>query len=131
MKKFTYSLALFLVMSASVFATDRAKPAADAQTRASQITRMMVDELRLNEAEYIRLRTLNVDRLLQVEEVAFLYKNDLLIKDTKLKEVEENFDRQLQAVLSASQMKAYVAFKQNPPVNYAAFISEEVGISKK
>lgn len=131
MKNLFTTLALTIAISFSLVAQDRAKPAPNARTKAYQITRIMSDQLRLNESEYIRLRTLNEERLLKAEEAALQFKNDLVMKDAKLREIENSFDIQVQAMLSARQMDAYISFKQNPPIHYTAYMNEEAEMSKK
>lgn len=131
MKKITLSLAFGLFFSVAGFAQDRTQPVADARTKAYKMTRIMADNLRLNESEYIRVRTLNEERMAEAAQAAALYQNDPELKDSKLKEIEEQFDRQLQALLSPRQLEAYLVFKENPPVNYSAFLSEEAARGKK
>jgi hypothetical protein len=131
MKNFISTLVLFMAISTSLVAQDRSSAPVNARTKAYQITRIMSDQLRLNESEYIRLRTLNEERVMQTEEAAVEFKNDLVMKDAKLKEIEDNFDRQVQGMLTARQLDAYLAFKENPPVNYTAFINEESRPARK
>ncbi|RDC62814.1 hypothetical protein [Adhaeribacter pallidiroseus] len=85
---------------------------ASADKRINLLTRVMATELQLNEAEFIKLRSLNRERILKSDEIAVLYGSDAAVVATKLKEVEDNFDKQFTAILNPVQQAAYTNYKQ-------------------
>ena len=83
-----------------------------ADKRITLLTRVMATELQLNEAEFIKLRSLNRERILKSDEIAVLYSSDSTVMAAKIKEVEENFDKQFSAILNPVQLAAYTNYKQ-------------------
>ncbi len=83
-----------------------------ADKRINLLTRVMATELQLNEAEFIKLRSLNRERILKSDEIAVLYGSDPALMATKLKEVDDSFDKQFTAILNPVQLAAYTNYKQ-------------------
>lgn len=83
-----------------------------ADKRIALLTRVMATELQLNEAEYIKLKALNRERVLKSDEVATMYSNDPAILTAKLNEVESEFDKQFTSLLNPVQLAAYKTYQQ-------------------
>jgi hypothetical protein len=131
MKKFLFLFILLFVVFFPGFSQKRLKPSPEPRANAHQVSRIMAAQLRLNESEYIMLRTLNEERRLQTAEISVEYRYDLEMRDGKLKAVEDKFERQVVAFLSASQLDAYILFKQNSPVVYTTYLTDETRLDKK
>jgi hypothetical protein len=131
MKKFLFLFILLFAVSFPGFSQKRLKPSPEPRTNAHQVSRIMASQLRLNESEYIMLRTLNEERQLQTAEISVEYRYDLEMRDAKLKAVEDKFERQVVAFLSASQLDAYILFKQSSPVVYTTYLTDETRLDKK
>ena len=109
MKKFFLSIVLVAFFSCVSQAQDIPS---SADKRINLLTRVMATELQLNEAEFIKLRSLNRERILKSDEIAVLYAADAAVMATKLKTVEDNFDKQFTAILNPVQLAAYTNYKQ-------------------
>ncbi|GAB3203176.1 hypothetical protein GCM10027293_32120 [Pontibacter aydingkolensis] len=84
----------------------------------------MVNELRLNEIGYIKLKALNRERMALEEAAKESLKDDLAAQSIKLQEIGSDYDQKLTAMLDASQLQAYAAYKRKSTINYIA-VSEE------
>ena len=84
-----------------------------AEKRITLLTRVMATELQLNEAEFIKLKALNRERVLKSDEVASMYSNDPAILTAKLSEIEADFDKQFTALLNPVQLAAYKTYQED------------------
>ena len=109
MKKLVLSFVAVIFFS---FAAPAQDISSSADKRITLLTRVMATELQLNEAEFIKLRSLNRERILKSDEIAVLYRADSALMATKLNEVEANFDKQFTAILNPVQLAAYTNYKQ-------------------
>ena len=91
--------------------------------RVATVTRSMSAQLGLNEMDYIKLKTLNHDNMVRATEINTAYANDATLREMKISQLQADYETQLRAMLSAKQMEAYVAYKQNKN-NYTAFSAE-------
>lgn len=91
-----------------------------ADKRIALLTRVMATELQLNEAEYIKLKAFNRERVLKSDEVATMYSNDTAILTAKLNEVEADFDRQFSSLLNPVQLAAYKTYQQDQNAKFTA-----------
>ncbi|MEJ8800618.1 hypothetical protein [Pontibacter sp. H249] len=126
MKKLILSLSILFITSVSAFAQNGVYTLTpDQEAKCTELTRTMVNELRLNEIGYIKLKALNRERLAlttAVKEKAFA---DQSVLDQKLQEIETDFDNKLVAILNANQLQAYANYKRKAEVSYIAASEEK------
>ncbi|WP_460892134.1 hypothetical protein [Rufibacter soli] len=128
MKNFTLSLCLFV---ACAFTASAQAPADGAVEKTSlSISRLMAQNMGLNENEYIQVRTLNTERLAKAAEVARMFQNDTENMNAKLHEIDEEFENKLFKILSSRQVDAYAAFKTKPEASFLSLV-QEVSPSRK
>ncbi|MBC8084198.1 MAG: hypothetical protein H7Z21_13410 [Hymenobacter sp.] len=70
----------------------------------SAITRQMCNELRLNEAQYIRLRTVNQLKLVRLDEISWQYKDDVAEQHVRIGELEAQYEAECRRILTPSQL---------------------------
>ncbi|OON69980.1 hypothetical protein [Hymenobacter sp. CRA2] len=108
MKKLLFTLLLGgVAMSASAQMRDRvAGVPTDNVTKAGaeQLTRQMTNRLRLNEAQYIRLRTVNQLKLARMDEIQWQYRNDPKTQQARLIELEAQYEQECRRILTPSQI---------------------------
>jgi len=127
MKKHLLSIIFVLFVSFAV----KAQTISDsAEKRIALITRVMAAELGLNEAEYIRLKALNRDRIVKADEIAEYYSNNSEMKTQKLQELESNFDKKFKAMLNPGQLAAYAAYKHDSESDLA-LQEEKTNVAQK
>jgi hypothetical protein len=126
MKKVLLSISFFFCATMISLGQDLSP---SAEKRVNLITRVMTTELGLNESEYLKLKALNRERVVKADEIAELYSNDQAMMDKKLQELDTNFDKQLKAMLSPTQLAAYAAYRQSPGSGLA--FSETAGKGAK
>ena len=90
-----------------------------AEKRINLLSRVMASELGLNESEYLRLQSLNRERVIKADEIAELYGNDQEMLTKKLKELEISFDKKFTAMLSPSQLATYSKSNHRPNAQIA------------
>ena len=81
-------------------------PGADAvsQARLSEVTRQMCNEMRLNEAQYIRLRAVNKTKLARLEEISWQYRDNVVEQQAHIGELEAQYEAECSRILSPSQL---------------------------
>ena len=79
------------------------------KTQAIEQTRELAVKLGLNEAEYIRVKNITFQKLVALKEAEGMYAHNAEMKAKKLQGIEEEFNQQLAAALSAKQHKSYMA----------------------
>lgn len=118
------ALTLLLTIS-SVFAQDNDYTLTrDQETKCTELTRSMVNELRLNELGYIKLKALNRERMALMEAAKENLKNDLAAQEKEYQQIEADFDQKLTAMLNASQLQAYAVYKRKSEVKLIAATEE-------
>jgi hypothetical protein len=130
MKNFTLTVFFFLslVFSAAAQQTP-STPALDQAS--SNLTRIMMQNMGLNEDEYIKLKALNQERLSKATEADKLYADDQEQRDVRLREIEDEFEVKLFNMLNTRQVTAYAEFKQKPEANYLAIVQQLKASPKK
>ncbi|MDQ3290055.1 MAG: hypothetical protein M3Q05_02075 [Bacteroidota bacterium] len=122
---------LSLIVAASISTLTQAQTIpSSAEKRITLLTRVMATELQLNEAEYIKLRALNRERILKSDEMAAMYGSDSAVLTAKLKEVEVNFDKKFSVLLNPVQLAAYKSYKESTDSNLTALKEEKTEIKK-
>ena len=79
------------------------------KTQAAEQTRQLAVKIGLNEADYVRVKNITLERLVAIKEAEALYANNTEMKRQKLKAIEETYHQQIAAALSATQHKEYIA----------------------
>ncbi|KAA5544833.1 hypothetical protein [Adhaeribacter rhizoryzae] len=116
MKKTLLSL---LFLSFFAYQANAQQISESAEKRIALITRVMAAELGLNESEYIRLKSLNRERIVKGDEISEFYNNNPDLKTRKLMELEASFDKKFKAMLNPIQLAAYAAYKHDPESDLA------------
>ncbi|PSR53562.1 hypothetical protein AHMF7605_08495 [Adhaeribacter arboris] len=101
-----------------------------AEKRITLLTRVMATELQLNEAEYIKLRALNRERILKSDEIAAMYSDNPAILASKLKEVETDFDKKFTALLNPVQLAAYKTYQETTDSKLTALQEDKTETKK-
>ena len=83
-----------------------------APSRVEELTRQMCNSLRLNEAQYIRLRTANQIKLARLDEITWQYKDNLAEQHVKLNELEAQYEAECSRILTPSQLSLFHAEQQ-------------------
>ncbi|RAK69985.1 hypothetical protein [Hymenobacter edaphi] len=109
----TKALTLALILSgitvaASAQMKDRiaAVPGGQPQpvTSAAELTRQMSNRLKLNEAQYIRLRAINQVKLARMDEIQWQHQQDPAERQRLLTELEAQYEQECQRILTPSQI---------------------------
>ncbi|SHK44975.1 hypothetical protein [Hymenobacter psychrotolerans] len=82
------------------------------QARVDELTRQMCNSLRLNEAQYIRLRSANQIKLARQEEISWQYKDNIAEQRAKLSELESQYEAECGRILTPSQLSLFHAEQQ-------------------
>ncbi|ALI99954.1 hypothetical protein DC20_14455 [Rufibacter tibetensis] len=88
------------------------------------ISRMMVEEMGLNEAEYIQVRNLNQERLAKAAEATRQFSGDAPQLEASLRDIEEDFENKLFKILTNRQLEAYAEFKTKPEANFLSLVQQ-------
>jgi len=110
MKKI-FTTALLFITLFSVQAADGSLEAL--KTKATEETRVLVQKIGLNEMEYIKLKSFIYKKLVAVKEANEMYANDPVMRDKKLQAIEEEFNKNLIAILTPKQHQNYLALNIN------------------
>src|SRR5688572_21040919 len=93
--------------------------AQDLEAKADAQTAEMAASLKLNEAEYKRLKALNFNRLAQIASLASLREQDHRYLDIRLDLIEEEYHSKLFDMLNPKQYNAFMAARKDQPHTYA------------
>lgn len=74
------------------------------QLRLSTITRQMCNEMRLNEAQYIRLRAINKTKLARLDEISWQYRDNVVLQQARISELEAQYEAECSRILSPTQL---------------------------
>jgi hypothetical protein len=80
---------------------------APSAARIDDATRQISNQLRLNEAQYIRLRAINKIKLARLDEIQWQYQDDPTMRDAKLMELESQFEAECSRILTPTQLSIY------------------------
>src|SRR5688572_6463993 len=115
---FTFFLgALFSIASFTVSAQGLA-------ARAETQTREMASKLNLNEADFVKLKKANLNRMEKIESLSALREQDHRYLDLRLDQIEEEYNAELFGMLKPTQYAAFVDYKKDQPYTYAGVISD-------
>jgi hypothetical protein len=70
-------------------------------------TRQISNQLRLNEAQYIKLRSLNKIKFARLDEIQWQYQDDAAMRDAKLLELESQFETECSRILTPTQLSIF------------------------
>ncbi|QHL87651.1 hypothetical protein GU926_09460 [Nibribacter ruber] len=82
----------------------------------------MMQYLKLNELEYIKVKELNQARIAKISEVVYQYSNNMAMQETLCAEIEKDFEAKLAATLMKEKMAGYAAFKLTPEGDVLALV---------
>jgi hypothetical protein len=119
MKGFALTLLLSgLVSIASAQMKDRIASApgrfGNTPVTADELTRQMANRLRLNEAQYIRLKAVNQIKLARTDEIQWQYQQDPTVRQAKLQELEAQYEAECRRILTPSQISLMHADQPQP-----------------
>ncbi|TGE14401.1 hypothetical protein [Hymenobacter elongatus] len=113
MKSLLLALSLFLSAAVSAQAQMRDKYAEMpgsgdvSEARVVDLTRQMVTQLHLNEAQYIRLRAANRIKLARLDEIQWEYKANPGQQHSKIAELEAQYEAECSRILTPTQLSVY------------------------
>ncbi|GAA4007569.1 hypothetical protein GCM10022408_19440 [Hymenobacter fastidiosus] len=84
--------------------------------RVEDMTRQMCDRLRLNEAQYIRLRAANQIKAARLDEIQWQHKDDPTRRRALLSELEAQYEAECGRILTPSQLSLYRSEQQRDSV---------------
>ncbi|MFC6999876.1 hypothetical protein [Rufibacter roseus] len=113
MKKLILSAFLFSAFYTAQAQTELTGAAAASRANlatmsATEMTRQMYNDLELNEGQYIKLKALNQSRIDRYNEIQRMYSNDTQMRDAKMREVNEQIDKEYAQILTPKQFTAYL-----------------------
>jgi|SRR5690606_27929029 len=105
----------------SVNASAQSNPASsDINSQASDIARRMMNEVQLNEREYIEVRKYTAEKLETAAQIQQMYSNDPEMLTKKLNEAEDRYNFKLQSFMNQKQFANYQAVADRYKVNASA-----------
>lgn len=84
--------------------------------RVREVTRQMCNSLRLNEAQYIRLRAVNQIRLTRLDEIAWQYKDDIVEQRARISELESQYEAECSRILTPTQISVLRSEQQHDDI---------------
>jgi len=109
MKKLFTSAFLFLVLVSAQAANDTPD---QIKAKATATTRELAQKIGLNEQEYIKVRAYTLEKLVAVKEITEMYSNDVEMRDKKLQALDEEYNKNVMAVLSPRQHESFMALNK-------------------
>ncbi|WP_026462037.1 hypothetical protein [Adhaeribacter aquaticus] len=109
MKKLFTSIFLLLALVTAQAAESNPE---ELKSQATALTRELAQKIGLNELEYIKVKNFTFEKLLAIQEATEKYANDPEVKQKKVAEIEEQFDKNLISTLSPKQQQNYLALKK-------------------
>lgn len=110
---FTFILGLAFSFSAMVCSAQSLETQAEIQTKE------MAQKLNLNEANYLKLKNINLNRLHRIAALAKLREQDHRYLDVRLDAIEEEYSASVYRILKPSQFSAFMNYRQEQPYTYA------------
>lgn len=110
-KIFTSAFLLFTLFIAQATPKKGVNKGTDDQlkTQAVEQTRQLAAKIGLNEADYVRVKNIILEKLVAIKEAEAMYANNPDMKRKKLKAIEEAFNQDIAGAMSATQHKDYIA----------------------
>ncbi|MBX0289782.1 hypothetical protein K3G63_04995 [Hymenobacter sp. HSC-4F20] len=96
--------------------------------RVEEVTRLMSNQLHLNEAQFIKLREVNKIKLARLEEIQWQYANDLPQRTAKLAELEAQYETECGRILTPSQLSLFQEEQRRDSVPTQPANSNEGGL---
>ncbi|MBT9392400.1 hypothetical protein KLP40_04425 [Hymenobacter sp. NST-14] len=113
MKAFFFLLTLLVGLSTAAQAqmkdrnAERPGNTDPSAARVEDLTRQMSRQLRLNEAQYIKLRDVNKIKLARTEEITWQFQENTLERDAKLAELQAQYEAECGRILTPSQLSLF------------------------
>ncbi|UYZ60316.1 hypothetical protein [Hymenobacter latericus] len=111
MKKLLYLLAFALPLCFAQVAA--ASDDNSLQGRATKLTRQLAEKVPLNEAQFVKVRRLNLDMLAATLSLKDKFANDPAQLDVALAELQDRYEWDMASILWPRQMVAYRQTKAN------------------
>ena len=108
-----------LLLSFVLFCGSANVATAAIDNRSIEQTRKLSQNLQLNESAFIKVKQLNDLKFKELDLAMTEYANDAALKQTKIAEIENNFNMQIESVLTASQKVAFQNFISQNTSNIA------------
>lgn len=107
--KLLYITVLFCALSSAASAQMQDRVAESPVERrlmlnAEEATRQMASRLSLNEAQYVRLRTVNQIRLVKLDEIEWQYSQNCPERQARIVELESEYEQECRRILTPSQI---------------------------
>jgi hypothetical protein len=99
---------MIMLAAAAQFATAQTKTSSASMYNSDQISRDMQRDLELDEAQYIKVRSLNKDKYTRMAEIEAMYQNDPQMRKQKTDALNAEMDAQYQSVLRGEQYNNYL-----------------------
>lgn len=96
--------------------------------RVDEITRHMSNQLRLNEAQYIKLRAVNKVKLARLDEIQWQYHDDPTRRNALMMELESQYENECSRILTPSQLSVLREEQKRDSVPTQPVNSTEGGI---
>lgn len=119
----------FAVMFALLFAANFAQAQSTILVKqAENQSREMADRLKLNEAEYLKVKQFNFTRLQKIADLGNLREQDSRYLDMRLDQIEEEYSSMVYNTLSPKQYKAFANYRKDQPSTYAGVVNQTQGL---
>ncbi|OON69994.1 hypothetical protein [Hymenobacter sp. CRA2] len=109
-KLFCLAAAAALVLTAASHAQAQEPTLND---RATTLTQQMAQKVPLNEAQFVKVRRLNLNLLAATQELKGRFANDSATLDQRLAELQDNYEWDMAAILWPRQLAAYQRTRAN------------------
>src|SRR5688572_20823942 len=112
MKKIlTSAFFTFTILTVTAGSNNSNSNSSNITTQATEFARQMINQVQLNESEYIQVRKCTIEKLQLVAQVQSMYSNDPEMMEKKLAEIENNYNFNLQRAMSPKQFESFVAYR--------------------
>ena len=103
-KLFTSAFLLFIMFSAQAADTPE-----QIRSKATETARQLSQKIGFNEQEYIKVKAYTLEKMIAAKEVNEMYSNDPEMRAKKLQAIEEEYLKNVVAILSPKQTESFVA----------------------
>ncbi|AMM50464.1 hypothetical protein TH61_03675 [Rufibacter sp. DG15C] len=125
MKNFISALlVIFLLGTSGTAHVAFGQSSPEADKTSAMVSKKMLQVLRLNELEYIKVKELNFARVSKMTEALTMYSHDQAGLDTRLNEIEKEFEANLAGVLKKDTFLSYASFKMTPEGDVMAMMKK-------
>jgi hypothetical protein len=88
------------------------------------VTRQTCNRLHLNEAQYIRLRAVNLIRMTRLDEISWQYKDDIVEQRARISEMESQYEAECSRILTPSQISVLRSEQQHDDIRSTIDVNE-------